>query len=184
MMELADFREDMLNEASAWAASDLNFEHSSFVEVAVRYLAEAGEVADFEPCYYRGIGRRGRALAIDGYAVDDVDGSVRVFLAEASMDDEMPTLTQTEARGLFGRITGFLEEATAGRLADDLEVSSPTYAAVTDLADRMKPLAREDPPGGHNLTGATRPAAATGRRSDSAGAERLLRRGPEGAGVH
>jgi len=59
-MDLNDFRTDFLNEAASWASSDLNFRHSSFVEVAVTHLEDAGEVADFRGCYFR---RPGLAVA-------------------------------------------------------------------------------------------------------------------------
>lgn len=141
-MDLDDFRRNFLNEAAAWAATDLNFAHASFVEVAIRYLSDAGEVADFEPNYYRGAGDRRRSLAVDGYAFDEADGSLRIFLAETFLDDATPTLTQTDARALFGRLRAFLEEAVDGRLANALEVSSPTHALAIDLAARIPNTSR------------------------------------------
>src|SRR5215211_4908269 len=99
-MELTEFRDNMLNEAAAWAASENDFRHTSFLEVALRYLEDAGEVADFQPAYFRGTGDRNRALAMDGYAFDDVDDSLRLFLADASLAEEATSLTQTGATAL------------------------------------------------------------------------------------
>src|SRR5665213_3015555 len=141
-MDVEEFRADLLSQTAAWAAADQNFRHSAFVEVAIRYLEEAGEVADFEPCYYRGTGSRRRALAVDGYAFDDADGSARLFLAEASMADEAPTLTQTEAQTLFGRLRAFVEDAAEGRLKGDLDISSPASALAAELETRLPHLTR------------------------------------------
>jgi hypothetical protein len=141
-MELEDFRRDFLSQVRLWAAADLNFRHSAFVEVAIRLLEDAGEVADFEPSYYRGTGSRRRTLAIDGYAFDEADGSARLFVADPSLNDETPTLTQTEARASFGRLRAFVEDAMAGRLSADLEESSPEHGLASELLRRRSALAR------------------------------------------
>jgi hypothetical protein len=141
-MDLNDFRTDFLNEAASWASSDLNFRHSSFVEVAVTHLEDAGEVADFEACYFRrpGIGRR--ALAIDGYAFDEADASLRVFVANPSFAEAAPSLTQTEASTLLGRLRAFLEEAVTGRLEPELEISSAEYGFAQEVRRRFPEVSR------------------------------------------
>ena len=147
-MNVDEFRQFLLNETGAWAESDRNFTHSAFVDVAVGYLEEAGEVSDFKPCYYRGIGLRRRALAIDGYAFDDADGSLRLFLADPALEGLAPTLTQSEARSLFGRLRAVAEEAIGGRLVADLEsehadlwvcdrAGSPTSPGIPDPLLRL-----------------------------------------------
>lgn len=140
-MDVHEFREEFLNEAAAWAASERDFKHSSFLEVAVRYLEEAEEVADFEAIYYRGVGANRKGLAIDGFAFDDADDSLRVFLAEPSLTDETPTLTFTDAKAHFGRLGAFLEQSLSG-LADSIEISSPTHGLVTEVAARWKTLTK------------------------------------------
>lgn len=141
-MELTEFRRDLLSQTAAWAAADFNFSHSAFVEVAIRYLEEAGEVADFEPCYYRGTGSRRRALAIDGYAFDEADGSMRLFLADATLGPEPTTLTQTDARTLFGRLRAFVEDAAHTHLQADLDPSSAAAAIAAELPSRLPHLTR------------------------------------------
>lgn len=141
-MDLDEFREFLLNEVRAWAATDRNFTHSSFVELAIGYLEEAGEVADFEPCYYRGVGARRRTLAIDGYSFDDVDGSLRLFLAHPALEEPMPTLTQTEARAQLGRLRAVAEEAIEGRLAADVDPSTPIFAFASQFDRRLRDVTR------------------------------------------
>jgi len=65
-MDLLEFRDYLLSEVDVWAAADQDFRHASFVNVVAERLADAGEVADFEGCYYRGVGSRRRAVEIDG----------------------------------------------------------------------------------------------------------------------
>jgi hypothetical protein len=141
-VNLEEFRRFFVNETGAWAESDRNFTHASFVDVAVGYLEEAGEVADFEPCYYRGVGLRRRALAIDGYAFDDADASLRLFLADPALEEPTPTLTQSEARSLFGRLKAVAEEAIEGRLVGDVDPSTPVFGFATELIRRLPQVSR------------------------------------------
>src|SRR3954465_3880139 len=136
-MDIDEFRRDLLSQTAAWAAADLNFRHSAFVEVAIRYLEEAGEVADYEPCYYRGSGSRRRALAVGGYSFDEADCCVRLFIADLALSEEAPTLTQTDARASFGKVRAFVEEAAGHRLEKDLDASSPAHGLAVELARRL-----------------------------------------------
>lgn len=141
-VNLDEFRQFVLNETGASAESDRNFTHSSFVDVAVRYLEEAGEVSDFEPCYYRGMGIRRRNLAIDGYAFDDADASLRLFLADPALEEPTPTLTQSEAGTLFGRLRAVAEEAIAGRLASSVDPSTPIFGFASELTRKLAQVSR------------------------------------------
>lgn len=141
-MNIDEFRQFLLNETGAWAESDRNFTHSSFVDVAVRYLEEAGEVSDFEPCYYRGVGLRRRTLAIDGFAFDDADASLRLFLADPALVEPAPTLTQSEAGSLFGRLRAVAEEAIEGRLASYVDPSTPIFGFATELTRKLAQVSR------------------------------------------
>ena len=141
-MQLEEFRADFLAETAAWAAAGNTFRHFSFVELAVDYLSDAGEVSDFESCYYRGVGRRSRTLAIDGYAFDEADGSLRVFLAEPSFAENAESLIRTEALALFGRLRWLVEEILEGGLIDDLEMSAPAYDFASSLLQRREDISR------------------------------------------
>jgi hypothetical protein len=141
-VDLDEFRKFLLNEVGAWAASDRNFTHSSFVDVATGYLEEAGEVADFEPCYYRGVGVRRRTLALDGYSFDEVDGSLRLFLAHPALEEPVPTLTQSEATAHLRRLRAVAEEAIEGRLAADVDPSTPIFGFASQLERRFSGVTR------------------------------------------
>jgi hypothetical protein len=136
-METGDFRKEFLEQIAAQAVSDGNFRHSAFVEYGIQLLQDAEEVSDFESCYYRGTGSRNKALAIDGFAFDDADGSVRLFVAEFGGGDQAETLTQTQAKALFSRLQTFCEDAVSGRLQKEIEDSTPA-AAFASLVFQQK----------------------------------------------
>ena len=141
-MDLAEYRNYMMTEVSVWAAADLNFKHSSFVDVAAGLLEDAGEVSNFEPCYYRGTGSHRRSLAVDGFAFDDADDSVRLFVADPSLETAIPSFGQTEARTWFARLRAFVEEAFDGTIQQEADPSTPEWGLATEMVRRRDGLAR------------------------------------------
>lgn len=87
---------------------------AGFGSVAGEMLEEAEELVDFVPCPYRGTGTRRRSLAIDGYAFDEADGSLRLVIAEFEGKQSPVTLTQTVAKTIFAKLVSFVDEAFAG----------------------------------------------------------------------
>lgn len=87
---------------------------AGFGVVAGELLEDAEELTDFVVSPYRGMGTRRRSLGIDGYAFDEVDGSLRLVIVEFKGDKLPVTLTQTMAKTIFGRVIAFVDEALSG----------------------------------------------------------------------
>lgn len=132
-MELEDFRRDFLETVRAIASTEGNFNQSAFVSEAARRMIEAEELGDFEPCYHEGTGSRNRRLRVDGYAFDDVDGSVRLLVADFRGADYHETLTQTDGKRGFGALQSFVEDSLSGNLHTSIEESSPGYDLASEL---------------------------------------------------
>ena len=141
-MDVTEYRQDFLDQVRARASADANFTRAEFVEICAEHLSDAEELADFEACYHRGTGSRNRLMEIDGFAQDEVDGSIRLILAEYGGGTEPTTLTQTTARGLFSKLLTFCEDAFSGRLAQGIEESAPGYSLAQLLFERRKAIAR------------------------------------------
>lgn len=93
-------------------------------------LNEAEELSDFESCFFRASGSRNKSLAVDGFAQDGVDGSLRLVIADFSGSEEMQNLTQTQAKAMFGKLVAFCEDAFSGRLLDEVDESSPAHSSA------------------------------------------------------
>src|ERR1035437_3024706 len=141
-MQVIEYRQDFVEQVKARASAASNFTHEEFVDLCAELLGDAEEVSDFEACYFRGTGTRNRALGVDGVAEDDVDGSLRLVIAEYGGEDEPSTLTQTQAKACFSRLLSFCEDALSGRLHGELEESSPAYSLALRLHERRKSIAR------------------------------------------
>jgi len=136
MEDLSEFRAAFLADASAWASADGNFKRSAFIERAAEFLIESEEITEFEPCYFRGTGARGRILEIDGYSFDEADGAMRLFLADYRESDVPDTLERSQAKTYFDRMKSFFEESIDGRLSINIEESDAAY----NLADLIKTI--------------------------------------------
>lgn len=141
-MELSEFRDNFLADIKTRASADRNLIHLAFTERCGELLEEAEELFDFEHCYFRGTGYRNRSLAVDGYAFDDVDGSVRVIVGEYSGSEEPKTLTQTQARQLFTRVQAFVEDSVKRQLKESFDESTPEYGLASLLAERADSISR------------------------------------------
>lgn len=141
-MDLNEFRKDLLEDTKAAASESRNFAASAFAETASRLLNDAGELSDYEACHFRGSGSRKRALAVDGFAFDDADGSVRLVLCDWDGRDMTPTLTQTEAKAALARARAFVEESLGGKFYEALENSSEGYGLSKELYNRRAELTR------------------------------------------
>jgi len=110
--QLEAFRADVIERAkNELARTDPS---AGFSIVAGQLLEEAEEVVDYVPCPFRGTGTRRRSLGVDGYAFDDVDGSLRIVITEFGGAHLPETITQTTVKAIFGKVTSFIEEALSG----------------------------------------------------------------------
>jgi len=141
-MDLTEFRAEFLDQVRARASAGANFTHAEFVDVCAGLLGDAEEIADFEACYFRGTGSRNRSLGVDGFAIDDLDGSIRLVIAEYGGEPEPSTVTQTTARASFSRLLAFCDDALSGRLHRELEESAPSYSLAITLYERRMSISR------------------------------------------
>jgi hypothetical protein len=129
-MDLELFREDFLNSVNLRLASSGGFTDHAFAEAAAERLEDANEISSFEPCPYR---TPNGHLGIDGYAFDEADDSLRVFIVHRAGLDESRSLTKSDAEGQFRKLIRFVEAALTGRLERSLDENHP----ARDFAERV-----------------------------------------------
>jgi hypothetical protein len=142
MEDIEQFREELHARVRVRASADSNFSHSAFAEVCGEMLEEAEEIFDFEPCYFRGKGSRNRNLAVDGFAIDDADKSMRLMIADFSGQLQARTITRTDARSAFGALIGFLDDSIRGVVEQTTEESSPEHGLARELRARSTGVSR------------------------------------------
>jgi hypothetical protein len=128
-MDLELFYADFMNDVQLRIASSGGFTDHAFAEVAAGHLEDANEITNFEPCHYRAPNGR---IAIDGYAFDDADDSLRVFIVHRAGTDVLSTLTKTDAEAQFRKLAAFVNGAFTGKI----ERSVDDNHAARDFAER------------------------------------------------
>ena len=141
-MDIAEYRADFLEQVRASATSESNFTHAEFVDFCADLLADADEIADFESGYFRGTGSKNRSLGVDGFALDETDGSMRLLIADYEGTGDARTLTQTQAKTMFSRLQAFCEDSISGRLHPQLEDSSAGFSTALTLFQRRHSITR------------------------------------------
>lgn len=142
MEELEEFRSELVARVRVRASADANFTHSAFAELCGQLLEDAEEVSDFDACYYRGKGAKNRNVAIDGYAFDDVDRSVRLFVAAYSGEGPSVTIGRSDVKPLFNALVAFVEDSVRGLIERQTEESSPEHGLAKELRSRADSVAR------------------------------------------
>lgn len=122
-----DFRQELL----ASAESNGSFQLSEFMETVANELIETGFAEGFELCHFKAQ----RGMRVDGYWFND-EGALDLFVADFDARGELATLTRTEADAAFKRLANFFEASVSKNLSDELEITSPEYGLVRQIADR------------------------------------------------
>jgi hypothetical protein len=141
-MVIEDFTKEFHERVLATAATDGNFSRSAFSEASLLFLEEAGQIADFTPCYFKGNGFKGRSLEIDAYSFDEVDDSLSIFLADYHRFEGIDRITRSDATKLFAKLSAFVDEANSGRLTGSIEDSHPAFSFALELRQRKASLTR------------------------------------------
>jgi hypothetical protein len=134
-MELIQYRKDYLESVKSTAAADTEGTVASFVKISCDNLMNSEIISDYELCYCTGTSSRKR-FRVDGYAFDDYDCSMSLFIADYSGNEEIERLTKTEANIQFERLHIFLDASINGKLKSEIEISTPGY----DLVERLNHL--------------------------------------------
>lgn len=131
-MDLVDYRKDYLENIKMFAAADDAGTASTFVKTILEDLQGLNVISDFEECF--SVGRYGRKnYRVDAYSFDDYDCSMSIFIADFDGEDEISTLTMTDANALFERLNTFLDGCLNGNFRYSMEISTPVY----DLVERI-----------------------------------------------
>lgn len=136
-----------MSDVQARADSEGDFPSRSFMSIMAEKLAELDEVENLQVLHYEGTGSRNRSLLVDGYDLYDADdpGADRQ-IALAVMDwhpeNELSTLTTTDARKKLGALQSFLSDAVQQQLETRLEDSSDEFQLARELRLRGAGVSR------------------------------------------
>lgn len=120
-----NLKQDVL--ALAEAEEDEQMLADSFTQIVFDMLSEAGEFEDPLVCYHRATG-----MEVSGYAVDDDEGRLDMFLSIHTNATPPETVTRQRVDIGFRRLRSFLDWCLKGRYVD-LEESSPVFDMASHI---------------------------------------------------
>lgn len=125
-------------------ASNVNMTNieEEFLNYVAKSLIDGEEFDDFIECYYQGLSRRKANMRIDGYAADDSDGSMCIFISDYRGPFENDSIRSEEINLLFKKIRYFVEEAINQKLFKELEESTQVYEFAKLLHDENEIISK------------------------------------------
>lgn len=104
-----------------------------FLLYAVGVLINGEEFDDFVECHYEGTTRRNGNMAIDGYAKDETDGSLCLFISDYHGEGNDDSIKAEDINSAFKKLRLFVEEAIKTELYYDMKGSDISVDFARDL---------------------------------------------------
>ena len=130
---LHDFRQKFLADAEA----NRNFQIPEFMEAVSGELSDAGLIEGFEFCHYRGQ----RGTRVDGYWFTEEE-ALDLFVADFDSRENIESLTETEVKAAFNRLTNFFVACVERDLYRNLEETSPEYGLARQIKERQHAIGK------------------------------------------
>lgn len=141
-MNLDGYYEDLRNKVSVRADTENDFTSSAFMAEVAEELENAGEIESLTRVHFEGIGSGRRKLLVDGYDLDDPDGSVALAALVHMGSPELSTLPTADAKKVLTQVENFLRDCVSGDFLKDREESSPAYMLAESLRGRGRNVTR------------------------------------------
>ena len=104
-----------------------------FLLYATGVLNNGEEFDDFIECHFEGISRRNGNMRIDGYSMDETDGSCCIFITDYHGPVMDASVKSEDINSAFKKIRLFVEEAIHRELYHDLKGNSQVLEFARDL---------------------------------------------------
>jgi hypothetical protein len=140
---LASFRDEWLETIRDAGTEEGETGIDAFVNDVARRLVDAEEFTDFQRCRFMRAVAGQPAMQVDGYAFDDVDGSLALVVADYCGIPDMPALEAEEAARLFDAAEHFMTAALSGELLGEGSPSDdPGIGLAADIVRQQAGISR------------------------------------------
>lgn len=140
-MEVEEFKKDFLEGVKAASVATGEGSCACFVDNVASYLIDNEVLPDFTPCYF--LGEYGRKkYRVDGYALDEFDGTMNLVIADYNGLDDDRTLTMTSANQTIARAMVLVDAALNSDLVDNVDISISASDLVDLLISNRKAIRR------------------------------------------
>ena len=135
-MTLEEYRLDFLDTVISLSEASYCDKEEVFTELAADIVVDYNFIQDFHSAHFDGVGRRNKRIAVDGYSVDDMDGSIALLITDFDGGQISSVITKTQAHACFDRLKNFVEEAIAGSLSVFVNAGMAASGLVSILKEQ------------------------------------------------
>lgn len=132
-MTIEEYRSVLHEDIALAANANMSTPEEEFLKYVTEILIDGEEFDDFEECYYEGVSRRKANIRIDGYSMDETDGSCCLFISDYHGPHEDDAIRAEDITTLFNKVRHFVEEATKYEMYLELEESTQEYEFAQTL---------------------------------------------------
>lgn len=132
-MTIEEYRSVLHEDIALAANANMSTPEEEFLNYVTEILIDGEEFDDFEECYYEGVSRRKANIRIDGYSMDETDGSYCLFISDYHGPHEDDAIRAEDITILFNKVRHFVEEATKYEMYLELEESTHEYEFAQTL---------------------------------------------------
>lgn len=136
-MKIEDFAKDFIQSLRADASINGTDTGDEFYYQTLEILKENGEFDDPVLHWFCKEGKRQRKMQIDGYAFDETDKSLILFIYDFEDAENPSTITNSQIDILSKRLYSFLDEACNGNIAEYCDDSDDTIQLAKLIRKRM-----------------------------------------------
>lgn len=132
-MNVNEYRSILHEDIALAANANMSNMEEEFLRYVTDILIAGEEFDDFVECYWEGIARSRAYMRIDGYAMDETDGSCCIFISDFHGPHEDDSIRAEDINSLLKKIRYFVEEAIKYELYLELEESTQVYEFARNL---------------------------------------------------
>lgn len=125
-MKIEEYAEEFITNLRADAAINGTDTGDEFYVQTLEILKENGEFPDPVLHWFCKSGRRNRTMQIDGYAFDETDKSLILFIYDFEDTDKPGNLINSQIETLYKRLLAFLDESCNGNISEYCDDSDDT----------------------------------------------------------
>lgn len=129
-----NYRDELVSEIKSIAISDNITDHEAFFQLFGGKLEEAEIIEDFHYLYFSGKGSRNKTVKLDGYAYNELDQKLTLFIIPTLSYYEERSLTKTESELYFNRAKAFFFDAD--KIISNAEESSEGFGLAFDILNK------------------------------------------------
>ena len=132
-MTVSEYREVLQEDILLAAKANHSDEEYEFMLYSVGVLSNAEEFDDFIDCNFEGLTRENNQMRIDGYSVDETDGSCCIFIADYRGSEGDDLIRPDSIEALFIKSRMFVEESVRYELYQELDDDGQAMEFSRDL---------------------------------------------------